>query len=1135
MSPAMADAIEDWTAFPGGRCRAIKPVGAGRTGFSSVDPVAAGIAFTNQLSQAALNRNTSLISGSGVALGDVDGDGWCDLYLCNLEGDNALFRNLGNWRFADITAAAGVACSGQLSRGAVLADVEGDGDLDLLVTATGGGVRLFINDGLGRFAEATTEAGLTSRAGSLSLALADVEGDGDLDLYVANFAIGSVLRDGGSITTKLVNGRSVIIGRLANRVKLVDGKLVEFGEPDALFLNDGQGRFALARWEEHFADEYGAAQSVPWDWGLAVQMRDFSGDGAPDIYVCNDFHTPDRVWINDGHGRFRGPPAMALRKSSYAAIGVDFADVNRDGHLDFLVVEMLSRDPAERLRQMTPDEPRPPQPGLGAACPQVGRNTLFLGRGDGTFAEVAWYAGLAASDWSWSPVFVDVDLDGFEDLLITTGPMHDLLDLDSLPGGPSRDARAAGLSLEKFPRVATPNRAFRNLGDLRFEEIGRTWGFASTNVSNGMALADLDNDGDLDVVVNCLRAAPLLLRNDSPAPRVAVRLKGRAPNTQGIGARLRVLGGAVPEQTQEVVAGGRYVSSDAPLRVFAAGRATSPLTIEVRWRSGRRTTLSGAKANHLYEIEEPLEAPAATSPESTPLPWFEDVSRWLGHVHVEPPFDDFARQPLLPHKLSQRGPGVAWQDFDADGRPELVIGCSRGGLPGIFRWNGQRFTQLTVNGLLPLPDDAPAVCGLAFGGQPCLLLGLTRYETTLTDLPAGWLLAAGTAPDSVEVVGTLPTSGPGSVSVMTAGDVNGDGDWDVFTAGGVALGQYPAAAPGTIWVNHNGRLKPDELASRPFAEVSLVSGAVFADLTSDGLPELALAIEWGPLRIFRNESSQFTEVSQTFGTAERLGLWQCVAAGDFDGDGRLDLIAGNWGENSERQASPERPWLAYCGDFSGDGVTVIVEARADPDTGRLLPLRTKEELGAAWPALGERFATHRAFSEAGVEGILGNHFKTARALRANTLASVVLLNRGGHFEAQPLPPEAQFAPAMGACVSDFDGDGHLDAFLAQNLFAFPSEARRMDAGRGLLLRGRGDGTFDAIPGQKSGIMIYGEQRGCAAADFDGDGRPDLVVTQNGAETKLYHNRGGSARDYAVPPEAREVRAHGDGRLEVAAP
>ncbi len=1101
--------VDSWTAFSGGRFREVTPIGAGRAGFTVLDSVAAGIAFTNQLSDATLNRNTALMSGAGVALGDVDGDGWCDIYLCNLEGGNALYRNLGNWRFTDITAAAGVACAGQISRGAALADVDGDGDLDLLVTATGAGVRLFTNDGRGRFTETTADAGLASRAGSLSLALADVDGDGDLDLYVANFAVESVLRDGGNIATRLVNGRPVVVGRMAKRLKFVDGKLVEFGEPDTLYLNDGRGRFAAASWTEHFADENGEPLPAPWDWGLAVQMRDFSGDAAPDIYVCNDFHTPDRAWVNDGRGRFRALPAMALRKSSYAAMGVDFADLDRDGHLDFLVVEMLSRDPAERLRQMTPDELRPPLPGLGTAWPQAGRNTLFLGRGDGTFAEVAWYAGLAASDWSWLPLFVDVDLDGFEDVLIPTGPTHNLLDLDSLQGGPSRDARAAGMKLERFPRAATPNRAFRNLGNLRFEETGRAWGFDSTLVSNGMALADLDNDGDLDAVVNCLRAAPLLLRNDSPAPRVAVRLKGLAPNTQGIGARVRLFGGPVAEQTQEIVSGGRYVAGDDAMRVFAAGRLTNQMRIEVVWRSGRTTTVPRVVASRCYEIEEPSAAPAVAGAGPAPAgePRFEDVSHLLGHVHTEPPFDDFARQPLLPRKLSQRGPGIAWHDLDGDGRPELAIGGSRGGQPAVFRWSGKRFEPLGTNGLPALPDDAPAVAALTLGDKAHLILGLAQYETPQTNLPAAWLLAAGGTANSIAVVETLPPIGAGGSGTLAVADVDGDGDHDVFTAGGAIPGLYPAAARSVLWINRDGRLVADADSSRPFASAGLVSGATFVDLTGDGLPELVLAVEWGPVRVFRNERGRFTDASEAFGTAGLLGLWQCVVAGDFDGDGRPDLLAGNWGENSVRQASPERPWLAYCGDFSGDGVTEIIEARFDPAAGRTLPLRTRDELGEAWPTVQERFPTHRAFGEAGVERILGMVLTKALVLRATILASQVFLNRGGRFEIRALPREAQFAPAMNACVADFDGDGRLDVFLSQNFFALPSEAWRLDAGRSLWLRGRGDGTFEAVPGQESGIAIYGEQRGCAAADFDGDGWPDLAVAQNGAATKLYRNRG----------------------------
>lgn len=614
-----------WEGGNGLRWSTLNVPASGKTGFTLLAPTETGILWTNIISEDSVAKHYNMVSGAGVAAGDYDGNGHCDLYFCNRGGENALFRNLGNGRFENATAAAEAACAGRSSTGATFADINGDGLLDLLVNSFLGTNSCFLNLGNGRFTNATRTAGLISRGGSTSLALGDVDDDGDLDLYVAYFGIEAILREGGRLSFNMVNGQPVVTGRHARRLKVVDGQLVELGEQDVLYLNDGRGHFTAVNWAEFFRDEDGQPISAaPLDFGLSVQIRDIDEDGFPDIYVCNDFQTPDRAWLNDGHGHFRAMPHVALRNMSYASMGVDFADIDRDGRLDFITVDMLSREHARRLRQLSSMPPAGRTIGAIQDREAVPRNALYWNRGDGTYAEIAWLSGLAASDWSWTPIFLDVDLDGFEDLLVSTGSLYDVMDLDaaaaSRPAGPGVADSRKMLSL--YPRLENRKAAFRNRGDLTFEDVSQAWGFDSRQVSNGMALADLDNDGDLDVVINCANAAPLIYRNDSVAPRVAVRLKGLPPNTQGIGAKVKLLGGAVPMQSQEMICGGRYLSGDQAMRVFAAGNLTNEMRIEVTWRSGRRTVVSGAKGNRLYEIDEPAAIkdrnPKSTAQNSTP-------------------------------------------------------------------------------------------------------------------------------------------------------------------------------------------------------------------------------------------------------------------------------------------------------------------------------------------------------------------------------------------------------------------------------------------------------------------------------------------------------------------------------------
>ena len=1124
-----------WENGAGFRRAKIQPLGAGKDGFTLLSPNQTGILFTNSLSEQRTLASLILPSGSGVAAGDVDGDGWCDLYFCGLKTGNHLYRNLGNWQFEDITDKAGVGCTNLDATGTALVDMDGDRTLDLIVNSLGGGTHIFFNDGKGRFTE--SKEVLNPRLGGMSLAVADYDGDGWLDLYIANYRVDSAADRDVRFNVRMIDGKLQVAS--INNKPLTDPEWTnrfifsirdegrgavkfakeELGEPDALYRGIGKGQFKQIPWTEGaFLDEEGKPLThPPFDWGLSVMFHDLNLDGRPDLYICNDFKTPDRIWINEGHGRFRATERLAIRQLSLSSMGVDIADINGDGFDDLFVVDMLSRNHRRRLTQRTDLRPDILLPGAIDNRPQYARNTLLVNRADGTFAELAQYAGLEASEWSWTPIFLDVDLDGYPDLLVANGFARDSMNVDALEAsqraqmGKTVSAQATIEARRLFPPLSTPNSAFRNLGGLKFVEVGHQWGFDTAVISQGMCLADLDNDGDMDVAVNNFNSAAGVYRNDTAKPRLAVMLKGLAPNTRGIGSRIRVYEGPTPVQSQEMISGGRYLSCDQALRVFAADSGTKPLRIEVDWPAGKRSIVTNAPANYTYEIDEAGAMPETTRATAPPPEvFFNDVSRLLQHTHHEDPFDDFARQPTLPRRLSQLGPGVCWCDLNGDGGDDLVIAGGKGGSLAVFFSDGKGGFQRSRNPFLDAPlarDQTAIIAWPQTSGVASVLVGSANYEDG-SQAEASVLKydpGSGKIEDAIRGL-------PESVGSLSMGDLDGNGNLDLFVGGRVLPGKYPEAASSRIFRNHDGKFELDAASTKVLEHVGLVSSGVWSDLDGDGFPELILACEWGPVRVFHNEHGKLSETNLALSSAlhaqsptlnSLTGWWNGVTTGDLDGDGRLDILASNWGQNSKYQSRRGAPLRLYYADFIGDGAPAVLEAYLDAEMKEYVPDRRLEAVAESMPFLRGRFPNHQSFANASVAEILGD--SQARYLEANCLESLVFLNRGDRWEARFMPAEAQWAPAFAILVADYDGDGHEDVFLSQNFFAEGPETSRCDAGRGLWLRGDGSGGLQAVPGQESGILVYGEQRGAAVSDFDGDGRIDLLTTQNAAATRLFRN------------------------------
>ena len=1084
---------------------------------------------------------------SGLAAGDINGDGLPDLYVCGMEQPNALYLNKGNWKFENITEAAGVACRGWRLSGALFADPDGDGDLDLFLTSLRDGRDfLFINDGTGKFTESLeTQWVYHPRGGSVGPSMADVDGDGDLDLYMTRFLKMFPTEELGPKRVQeieLAGLRAHEAGRempvewveyFSWREKHVTPdrtilKMEQHHLPDVLYLNDGNGRFRpVTDAEQRFRDEQGRPIPMPRDPSHEAAFRDVDGDGDPDLYICSDFNWEDRFYLNDGRGNFTMISPLALRRTSQFSMGLDFTDLNRDGHLDFITVDMLSRSHKRRKTQMGFMQPTETVIGLFRDRPQIMQNTLHLNRGDGTWAEIAQFSGVKASEWSWGVSFSDVDLDGYEDLIVATGMIKDFMDSDTSieieKSGQGGTSEGLKLSSKLFPDLPTRNALYRNKGDLTFEYMSEKWGFEAEAISGGLAHADFDGDGDLDLIFNNIE--PLeVYRNESSAPRVAVRLIGSGKNSQAIGAKVRLIGGpgGPAPMEQEIHGAGGYASGSETLAVFGTGDKTEGLKLEIIWRHRSQMTrrvIENVQPNHLYEITQGRDEPYLQPVPERPTPLFEDdldrlaiplpadpkVKAYVGHGDA--PFDDFKYQSLLPNRLSQLGPGVAWADLNGDSFEDLVIGSGRGKsmliyegqADGTFNFKAGPIADLDQTGILAWTPKA--------GAAPLVLAGYSNYEERTKAFGQPPVARAFDPAQQMTAAITLPGN-PSTMGPLATADIDGDGDLDVFVGGRTVPARYPEPADSLLFINEAGQLRPDAANAKVLEKLGLVSGATFGDLDGDGDADLVLALEWGPITVLRNEAGRFVDATKELGLDKRTGWWNSAVLGDFDGDGRLDIAAGNWGLNSKYEGyySAKDPLRISYGDFDKNGVLDIVEYHRDKITGELVPERGRSCTTRAMPFIGERNESFSIFGGRSLEEVYGECLKEGTVVEANTLAHGVFLNRGDGFEWRALPAEAQFAPVFGINVADFNGDGREDLFLAQNFFAQQRETPRSDGGRGLLLQGDGTGGFQPLRAEQSGIYIYGEQRGSAVADYDRDGRPDLVVTQNGTHTRLYRNK-----------------------------
>ncbi|MFO1077311.1 MAG: VCBS repeat-containing protein [Planctomycetota bacterium] len=1070
--------------------------------FERLDGAATGLSFTNELKRP--NLVAYVYAGAGVAVGDYDGDGLPDVYLVSQDGPNKLFRQTSPLHFEDATAKAGGLGGGDAwGTAAAFADVDNDGDLDLYVCNLESPNLLYLNRGDGTFEEAAGRRGLAAVAASMGCAFADYDNDGDLDLYLlTNRVLGPQLPPEIVADVQLPKDvrktkAELLPGGASDSFVYGDHRFPA-GQPDRLYRNDGGVFKDVSR--EAGIDDHGMGLSVVW-W-------DYDGDGRLDLYVANDLQSPDKLYHNRGDGTFADVTGAMLPHTAFFGMGCDFGDLDGDGRFDLLVADMSSTSHYwGKMLMGSMDQHRwflmnsDPQ--------QYMRNALYVNTGTGRFEEAGHLTRLSATDWTWSVRFGDLDEDGRLDCHVTNGiaVFTDNPDFgNQFKQLWEHGAQKQALDLyRKLEPVKEKNIARRNLGDLQFEDVGKAWGLDEESVGQGAVLVDLDRDGDLDVIVNNQNAAASLFVNrTADTHRVLVKLVGSRSNREGIGAVITVDAGG-QHMVRQVMGTRGYMSAGEAVEHFGLGAAARIDRIEVAWPSGIRQEFRDVAADQWLTIREEGE-PAQVAPtpaQAAPAPLFAEHAG-IAFAHRERDFDDFAEQPLLPHRLSRLGPGLATGDVNGDGKPDVWVGGAAGQPGALLLAKGD---GTFAPALGPWRDDAECedLGALLFDADGDGDLDLhvcsggieagehtERYRDRLytNDGKGGFARAAADALPDLRF----------SSSCVAACDYDGDGDQDLFVGSRVVPGKFPNA-PTSVLLQTAALHRSLTLKVPLLATAGMVTGATWTDLDGDGRKDLVLAAEWQPLRAFANTRDGFVDRTEALGLAKVKGQWTCVVAADLDGDGDQDLVAGNLGLNTKYKADDHHPLRLFGRDFDGNGSFDVVEAKMSGDTE--LPVRGLSCSSGAMPFLRQRFPTYDQFARATLKDIYGDALQQSVELECNELRSCVFENRGGAFVAAPLPRRAQISCVNAIGVADFDGDGVPDLVLAQNSFSPEPETGHIDGGLGCFLRGTGKLGFDVVGAGASGIVMPGDTRALIVLDLDGDGVPDFVAATSDGPLRAF--------------------------------